>query len=120
MPPPADSTPFTCLVAGDSSAVAVGKLLPECTTEAGRRTTIRDITLPGTTTLIVLSIGDTGRRSPTLEADVAALRARAGKRRVVWVLPANLATQAAVRAVAKANGDPVVTLPLDARKFFRV
>lgn len=100
--------PFTCLVAGDGIALGLGTALTECTVEAGVGRHVKDVALPGNASVVVIAVGETSKRSPTLWAEVRALRARAGKRKVVWVLPVNPLVRDAIASVAREHGDRYV------------
>lgn len=110
---PTETKPLTgCLIEGDSIAVGVGSLLPECRTDAkvgiGSAAFAATRTANVSNDLVVISLGSNdGSRDTTAEMET--VRSRVTARRVVWILPAVGARKSAW-IVASMHGDEVLDI----------
>jgi hypothetical protein len=110
---PTETKPLVgCLVEGDSIAVGVGSLLPECRTDAkvgiGSAAFAANRTANFSNDLVVISLGSNdGARDTTAELET--VRDRVNARRVVWILPAVGARKSAW-IVASMHGDEVLDI----------
>jgi hypothetical protein len=99
----------SCLIAGDSIALDVGRYAPNCALDArigiGSAAIIARVR---PATLVVVSAGSNDPDNPRLVRNLEAMRARAGQGRVVWILPTHPRAAAAMLAVARQHGDAAV------------
>lgn len=108
-----------CLIVGDSIAVGVSQVRPECASIAKSGINSRDWNarnmqrLKPTRTLII-SLGANDLRTHNTEGNVRSLRTNAQASRVFWLLPNETLKPAAVAAVKKVAaefGDTVIDRP---------
>lgn len=102
-----------CLVLGDSIAVGVGQMLPECRTEARvgitSRQFIQQMLSPQEAERVVISLGVNDGASPATVDNLRQVRASVRGRQVYWLLPAgHPATRTAIRTVASQFGDRLI------------
>jgi lysophospholipase L1-like esterase len=108
-----------CLIVGDSIAVGVSQVRPECASiaKSGINSGVwnaRNMHRLKPTRTLIISLGANDLRSHKTEANVRSLRARAQAERVFWLLPSETlkpAAVAAVRQVAAEFGDTVIDRP---------
>lgn len=98
-----------CAVVGDSIALGVGTEMHRCVVNA-------TVGLPSAeiigrvqhANIVVISAGSNDARSPELENNLRAIRARAANAKVIWISPMDPRAAAAVSRVARLHGDRVI------------
>jgi len=98
-----------CAIVGDSIALGVGTELHRCVVNATVGLPSADIVgRVQQASVIVVSAGSNDARSPDLENNLRAIRARAANAKVIWIAPMDPRAAAAVQRVARLHGDQVV------------
>lgn len=97
-----------CAVVGDSIALGVGTELHRCVVDATVGIPSADVIgRVQHANVLVVSAGSNDARSPALEHNLRAIRAKASSK-VIWISPMDPVAAAAVRRVARLHGDQVV------------
>lgn len=100
--------PRSCLIIGDSIAVALSERILECTANAQSGITSQAIiNLVGSAPVLVISAGTNDGPDDDLKSDLIAIRARATDQ-VIWVLPADPSKALLVANVAREHWDATV------------
>jgi hypothetical protein len=98
-----------CAVVGDSIALGVGTEMHRCVVNAHVGLPSADIIgRVEHANIVVISAGSNDARSPDLENNLRAIRARAANAKVIWISPMDPRAAAAVQRVARLHGDRVV------------
>jgi hypothetical protein len=107
--PVANGAAPSCAVVGDSIALGIGAELPACRRNARIGIPSDEVIarVDGAAAINIVSAGSNDPLNPMLPDNLERIRDRA--KRVVWILPIHATARAAVRAVAVAHGDPVVS-----------
>jgi lysophospholipase L1-like esterase len=108
-----------CLIVGDSIAVGVSQVRPECASIAKSGINSRDWNTKNMNRLqpartLIISLGANDIRGHNTEGNIRSLRTNAQANRVFWLLPNETlkpAAVAAVRQVALEFGDTVIERP---------
>jgi len=98
----------TCVIIGDSIAFGVGRVMPECLTDAKSGIPSADvIARVHPADVLFVSAGSNDPSNPQLENNLKAIRAKASAA-IVWIVPMSPSAAAAVKHVAAAHNDSVV------------
>lgn len=106
-----------CLILGDSIAVGIGQVRPECRTVAhsGINSRVYNEAYGNIVSLsenTIISLGSNDLAKLHTEVELVALRTKIVKGRVFWIVPANKPEkQQIVRDVARAFGDIAIEIP---------
>jgi hypothetical protein len=99
---------MTCLVAGDSIALALSAHIPGCLVDAKVGLPSGDIVARvKAADVVVLSAGSNDPHNPRLVDNLKAMRAKA-RGRVIWIVPTNHTAAAAVNRVAMQFRDKAI------------
>lgn len=110
---------FACLIMGDSIAVGTAEAVnagiqTHCTVVAAIGASTHQVQRwrppPGNYNTCLFSLGSNDRAGPALRSKLMAVRRQVCSRRVIWILPYNRSSSAAVTSIAVSFQDEVLDL----------